>query len=295
MRNQPIVWQLQAIGLGSKTFYQEETSIKEGDSLWKQRLENVLSVHPKYGYRPMTAEMKRQGYLVNKKKIQRLMKLFNFAQKPRKNRVFATNSNHSLTRYPNLIKDLIPMFPNHIWVSDITYIKLLKGFCYLAAILDVFTRNVRGWALMTTINAELTIEALGMALSKGIPRYHHSDQGVQYCDKDYVKILKAHQIQISMSDKGQPTQNAFAESFFKTLKNEEVEMFEYETIEDAKKSIKRFIEIVYSQKRLHSSLGYLPPEEFEAKWSEQNNKNNKGRTMLIPIQKTEKIDIFAVS
>jgi transposase InsO family protein len=293
MKNQPIVWHLQAIGLGSKTFYQEEKpAIKEENLLWKQRFENVLSVHPKYGYRPMFAAMKREGYIINKKKIQRLMKLFGFVQKPRKKRVFTTNSEHSLIRYPNLIKDIIPIFPNHIWVSDITYIKLPKGFCYLAAILDIFTRNVRGWALMNTLNAELIIAALQMALQKGIPQYHHSDQGVQYCDQDYVAILKAHQIQISMSDKGQPTQNAYAESFFKTLKNEEVKMFEYETIEDAKKSIKRFIEIVYSKKRLHSSLGYLPPEEFEVKWNEQNN---KGRTTLIPIQKTEKSGIFAVS
>lgn len=197
------------------------------------------------------------------------MKKYSLHQKKRRKiKIFTTDSNHKLFKYPNLIKETIPLFPNHIWAADITFIKLRNGaFCYLAALIDVFTRSIRGWGLKNTLETELAMESLTKALLKGSPLYHHSDQGRQYCSIEYTNKLKEKGIKISMSDKGEPTQNPYAESFFKTLKVEEVYMFEYETMEDVKKSIRRFIEIVYSKKRLHSSLGYIPPEEFEARFT----------------------------
>lgn len=198
------------------------------------------------------------------------MRKYGLMRKRRRHRPFTTNSHHSLQKFPNLIRNIIPAFPNHIWAADITYIYLEKGFCYLAAIIDVFTRNIRGWSLGTTLEKELPLEALTTALQRGTPQYHHSDQGVQYCSIDYVEKLKSKNIRISMSDKGEPTQNPFAESFFRTLKVEEVYLFEYETIEDARKRVTEFIDIVYTKKRLHSSLGYLPPKEFEDAWQKQN-------------------------
>jgi len=192
-----------------------------------------------------------------------------------------------------LIKDIIPLFPNHVWAADITYIKLRNGkFCYLAAIIDIFTRNIRGWNLENTLETELVSRALTKALQKGKPVFHHSDKGRQYCATNYTAILKNQGIKISMSDKGKPTQNPYAESFFKTLKVEEIYMFEYETTEDARNSIYRFIEIVYAKKRLHSSLGYMPPYEFEARFTKLKghlllNRNNA--------PKIEKNSISAVS
>jgi putative transposase len=186
--------------------------------------------------------------------------------KRRKIKSWTTDSNHDLRTFPNLIKNTVSIAPNQIWASDITYIRLLKGFCYLAAIIDIFTKQIRGWAIGLSLEAELAIKALDLALEKGTPEIHHSDQGVQYCSAEYVMRLESREIKISMSDTGEPTQNAFAESFFRTLKVEEVYLKEYETLDDAKRSIQRFIEIVYTKKRLHQSLGYLPPEKFEMKF-----------------------------
>ena len=149
---------------------------------------------------------------------------------------------------------------------------------------------------MNTLAKELPLKALNQALTKGTPQYHHSDRGSQYCSKAYIAVLREHSIQPSMSRKATPTDNPFAESFFRTLKVEEVNMFEYETMEHAKARITEFIDTVYTKKRLHSSLGYMPPEEFEAQWIKENNHKPKGRPKLqIPIQKTEKNSVFAVS
>lgn len=239
-------------------------------------MESILEELPFYGYRKMTRQLRQRGWLVNKKRVQRLMRKFNFCQKPKKRNPFTTNSSHNLRRFPNLIRRLVPSFPDQIWAADITYIRLGKGFCYLAAIIDVFTRNIRGWSLQNTLADELTLEALKRALRKGRPHYHHSDQGSQYCSNDYLARLEENQIKISMSDKGKPTQNSYAESFFRTIKVEEVSMMEYETIEDAQKSMERFIDIVYAKKRLHASLGYQTPEAFEAACQK-----SQGRALLV--------------
>ena len=179
-----------------------------------------------------------------------------------------TDSDHNYNIYPNLIKGIEVTGLNQVWVGDITYVQLLQGFVYLAAIIDIFSRKCIGWALGRNIDTLLVLEALNMAIRNrkhlGLNGLiHHSDRGVQYASNEYVDLLVQNGIRISMSASGNPYDNAFAESFNKTIKVEEVYINEYETFEDALKNIKHFIEVVYNKKRLHSSIGYVPPEEFE--------------------------------
>jgi len=185
-----------------------------------------------------------------------------------------TDSSHSLKKYPNLIDDLVPYRIDQLWHADITYIRIATSFVYLAALIDGFSRKVVGYALGRTLSADLPMAALTDAISKRNTDnlIHHSDRGIQYCSYDYVEILNGHGISISMSGKANPYDNAKIESFFRTLKVEEVYMFEYETYGEVLERIPYFIEEVYNKKRLHSSLGYMPPEEFE----NINNENMKG-------------------
>ena len=220
-----------------------------------------------YGYRRVTKELARRGFPVNKKRVQALMQKNKLQRKQRRRFVRTTDSKHGLPVYPNLVKGMTVTKPDQVWVSDITYVRLVRGFVYLAVILDLCSRKVIGWALSSRLNAELAVAALRMALrSRKVTSelVHHSDRGVQYASEAYVKILKDHGIKISMSRKGNPYDNAWAESFMKTLKTEEVYLNEYEDEQDARRNIGRFIETIYNNKRLHSSLGYLPPDEFEA-------------------------------
>jgi transposase InsO family protein len=180
--------------------------------------------------------------------------------------VRTTDSDHKLPVYPNLAKDVKLNRLNQLWVADITYIRLMCEFVYLAVILDAFSRRVIGWALGRTLEADLTVEALRKAISRGRVEpglVHHSDRGIQYASKAYTEMLSAHDIRISMSRRGNPYDNAKAESFMKTLKYEEVYRTEYRDYRDARRQIGQFIESVYNRKRLHSSLGYLSPAEFE--------------------------------
>jgi len=198
-----------------------------------------------------------------------------------------TQSKHKLPRYPNLIKNLTINQPNYVWGADITYIRLTNGFVYLAAVIDFYTKKIRGWRLSKRLDASLTTEALNKALvNNPKPEYHHSDQAVQYCDYEYAKILKENEIQISMSDKGNPYQNNITESFFKTLKYNEVYLNEYESFEEAQSNIENFIEIVYHKKRLHSSLGYVPPEEFEQNYLQQQ----KNKLILTNCSKNQLVE-----
>lgn len=196
------------------------------------------------------------------------MQRYGFCQKRRKTKPRTTNSHHGLPWYSNRIKDIVPSFPNEIWAGDITYIRLANGtYCYLAGLIDVFTRKIRGWALMGTMSAELILAAWHHARKRHTsPAFHHSDRGSQYCAELYIAALKKDGTEVSMSAKGESTQNPYIESFWRTLKVEEVYLNEYETMADAKRNIGPFIEIVYAKKRLHSSLGYQTPEEFEDAW-----------------------------
>jgi transposase InsO family protein len=232
----------------------------------RDEIEKIILEFPGYGYRRVTVELKRRGIVANHKRVLRIMRENNLLLKIKKSFRFNTDSDHLFRRYPNLIKDLAITRLDQVWIADITYIRLTRQFVYLAVILDAFSRKVVGWCLSKNIDTSLTKAALEMAIETRRPApslIHHSDQGVQYAAHDYVELLESHDIAISMSAKGNPYENAKAESFFATLKREEVYLYEYETYPEARARIHEFIEKVYNQKRLHSSLGYVSPNEFE--------------------------------
>ena len=223
---------------------------------------------PAYGYRRIAAELRRDDWEVNHKRVLRIMREDNLLCLRRRSFVRTTDSNHKLPVYPNLARDLKLNGLSHLWVADITYIRLLHEFVYLAIILDAFSRRVIGWALDRTLEAELAVQALRMAIKGGLVQpelVHHSDRGVQYASRAYTGLLTEHGIRISMSRPANPYDNAKAESFMKTLKYEEVYRSEYSDLADARRQIGLFIESVYNQKRLHSALGYSSPAEFEQK------------------------------
>jgi transposase InsO family protein len=219
-----------------------------------------------YGSRRVTAELQRRGWAVGRERVQRLMREDNLLCLRRRKFVVTTDSDHNRRVYPNLARDLVLSGINQLWVADITYIRLETEFVYLAVVIDAFSRRVIGWALDGTVEDDLTLAALQMALEQRRPSpslVHHSDRGSQYASTDYTDLLKAHGCQISMSHKASPWENAGCESWMKTLKSEEVYRQEYRDLEEARASIARFIEKVYNQRRLHSALGYRPPAEFE--------------------------------
>jgi len=261
---------------------------KEGVNLQKQkeeadlrdRIEEIVVEYERYGYRRVTAALQREGLKVNHKRVQRIMKEEDLICKIKKRWVVTTDSNHPYRVYPNLMKDAKITGVNQAWVADITYIRILTAFVYLAVILDVFSRKVVGWAISRRIDTELTRAALRMAIETRRPPegcIHHSDRGVQYAAHDYVDDLNAAGFLISMSRKGNPYDNAQAESFMKTLKNEEVYLWDYKTFEDVKKRIPYFIEEVYNEKRLHSALGYCPPNEYESLVARNNKRNRQNQ------------------
>jgi putative transposase len=242
--------------------------------LWKQkqeadirdRIEHIVCEFPGYGYRRVTKQLHREGCVVNHKRVLRIMRESSLLCAVKRSYKRTTNSQHPYPRYPNLVKNLVVTALNQVWVADITYIRILTTFVYLAVILDSFSRKVVGYALSKSLDTELTLSALKRALAQRTPPpgcIHHSDQGVQYAAHDYVKELKKHGCKISMARTGNPYENAKAESFFKTLKHEEVYLWDYRTLDDVVKRVPYFIEEVYNKKRLHSSLGYVPPAEFE--------------------------------
>lgn len=260
-----------AFDLSRQGFYKwkHREPIANSDGATLESMQEIALEFPKYGYRRITKALHRQGEMANHKKVYRIMKENNLLVKRKKFRPITTQSGHGLAVYPNLAKDLVVAKLNQLWVSDITYIYLPLGFAYLAAILDIFSRKCIGWCLGKNIDAQLTLDALDRAIASrhqlgfsGL--IHHSDRGVQYASQDYIDRLKEFGIAVSMSGKGNAYDNAYAESFIKTLKVEEVYINEYETFEEAYANIKHFIELVYNEKRLHSSIGYVPPTEFEA-------------------------------
>ena len=267
----PITKACECLEVSKRTYYNWKA--KNGSACQDIPLRSIIHdialEFPKYGYRRITAELHRRGQVVNHKKVLRIMHEEKLLCKPKKKfRITTTNSNHDYPIYPNLAKNMVLTGINQLWVSDITYIHLLNEHVYLAVIIDVFSRKCIGWELSRRIDVNLVLNALDMAVKSrahlGINGLvHHSDQGVQYACNEYVNLLEELRIKISMSRKGNPYDNAFAESFMKTLKAEEVYLKEYKTVEEAYNNIKQFIEVVYNKKRLHSSIGYLPPEEFE--------------------------------
>jgi putative transposase len=255
-------------GLSRATFYRLPTA-PGGDSAdieVRDRLQELACEFPCYGYRRLTAALRRDGFQVNRKRVLRLMREDNLLCLRKKRFIATTDSEHRLPIYPNLAPTLHVRGLDQLWCADLTYIRLGSEFIYLAVILDVFSRRVIGWELGRRLEATLALSALEKALAQRTVKpglVHHSDRGVQYASHEYTHRLKTQGITISMSRKGNPYDNAFAESFMKTLKYEEVYLQEYGSLHDARTSIEQFLEDVYNQKRLHSSLGYLPPVEFE--------------------------------
>jgi putative transposase len=271
--------------------YSQREANEKADLKIKDAIDQIHLEYPYYGYRPMKHALNRMGVACNQKKVYRIMRKYGLLSQIKKLFRSFTNSKHKFPRYPNLIQNLNIESLNQVWGADITYIRLREEFVYLAVVIDFHSRKIKGWALSRHLDASLPKEALQKALAHNPqPEIHHSDQGVQYCCQDYVQTLK---IQISMSDKGNPYQNNVTESFFKTLKYNEVYLNEYEDFKEAFANIENFIDLVYNQKRLHSSLGYLPPEEFEQ--NQQNAKNLKPlkiltirkQCLLIPAKKCQ--------
>jgi len=266
------------MGIARSTYYHRpkqpcfKEQLKEADL--RDRIEEIVVEYPRYGYRRVTQELKREGWTLNHKRVARVMREESLQCQIKRRWVKTTDSDHPYPVYPNLLEGLTAARPNEAWVADITYIRILTGFLYLAVILDLFSRKVIGWAISQHIDTELTLAALRMALEERKPPsgcIHHSDRGVQYACHAYVDELRAAGIQISMARKGNPYDNAAAESFMKTLKYEEVHLWDYRTVHDVKKRVPYFLEEVYNHKRLHSALGYCPPSEFEEKWEAITN------------------------
>lgn len=264
----PVTRLCQALVLSRATYYRWRAAepVSDPDVELRAQIQAMAVEMPAYGYRRITHELRRQGVVVNHKRVLRLMRKDNLLCLRTRSFVRTTDSAHDYVVYPNLLPELTVSGLDQLWVADITYVRLQHEFVYLAVLLDAYSRRCIGWALDRYLEAELALAALRMALATRPIRpglVHHSDRGVQYASHAYTNLLKVHEIQISMSRTGNPYDNAQAESFIKTLKYEEVYLFEYQNLAEARGRIGHFIEEVYNAKRLHSALGYRPPVEFE--------------------------------
>lgn len=262
----PVAQVCRVLELSRSSYYYQASQPEDGPVL--EAIDEVLAEFPTYGSRRMAAQLKRDPHklLVNRKRARRIMQENGRLQPVKRAKTRTTNSRHPYRRYPNLVLGLAIERPEQVWVSDITYIRLGRGFVYLAIVMDVFTRVIRGWQLSRSLDQQLALDALNMALEDRVPEIHHSDQGVQYAGYDYVDVLRAHGVQPSMAAVGASEENPFAERVILTIKEEEVNLTEYLDFGDAYAQIGQFIEVVYRFKRIHSSLGYLTPAEFEEQW-----------------------------
>jgi putative transposase len=260
----PVKTICEVLDLPRSTFY--HTPAVAEDGALRAALLDLAGQYPTYGYRRLTALLKRVGWAVNHKRIQRIMTEMGLQRPVKRRKTRTTHSQHDFPRYPNRVADMEPSRPDEVWVADITYVRLAHDLVYLAVIMDGFTRCVRGWHLSRSLDRDLTLTALRRALSGRVPHIHHSDQGWQYACGDYTDLLNEYEVLISMAAVGKPEENGYAERLMRTIKEEEVDLSEYQDFHDAYRSIGRFLEEVYTRKRIHSALGYLTPTEFEQNW-----------------------------
>lgn len=262
----PIRLVCRLLGVPRSSLYYAAKSAPFDEAMLKTALLDLAGEWPTYGYRRLTAMMRRLDWPVNAKRVRRWMnELGIHGAKPTRT-TRTTDSNHAFPRYPNLVADLQITRPDQVWVADITYIRLRSEFVYLAVLMDVFTRCLRGWHLGRSLDQGLTLAALERALVVATPQVHHSDQGVQYAATAYVQRLQNLNVTLSMATVGEPRENGYAERLMRTIKEEEVNLSEYHDFADAQRQLMRFLDDVYNVKRIHSALGYLTPREFEEQW-----------------------------
>lgn len=257
----------EVLGVARSSYYRQAAPQRDESAL-RAAVQRVAARYPTYGSRRITQQLRRagEGWKVNRKRVVRLMCEMGLQGKAPRRRVRTTDSAHAHRRYPNRVAGLSVERPDQVWVGDITYIRLEQTFAYLAVLMDVFTRSIRGWSLSARLDQALTLHALHRALQQGAPALHHSDQGVQYAARGYIDLLRQHHIVPSMAASGVPEENGFAERLMRTIKEEEVDLSDYRDIADARAQIGHFLEDVYQTKRIHSALDYLTPAEFEAAW-----------------------------
>lgn len=283
----PVTTSCAVLNLARSSFYYR--SAEKNDEVLRTKLLQLAGDWPTYGYRRLTHQLRRDGIHVNHKVVLRLMHELGLSQPHRRSKKRTTNSKHRYQRFPNLVGEIAVDHPDQVWVADITYVRLQQSFVYLAVLMDVFTRAIRGWHLGQELTQSLTRIALERGLSRAVPSIHHSDQGWQYAAIEYVQRLQKLGVAVSMAEVGQAWQNGFAERLIRTIREEAIDLSDYYDYHDAQRQIGHFIDDVYMKKRIHSSLGYLTPAEFEQRWlngqPESSVRANNANNTILSVHK----------
>ena len=277
-QDHPVSACCEVLGLARSSYYYAAAAQCDDRAL-RSAIETIAGRYPTYGSRRIKAELARAPYFlkVGRNPVRQMMHEMKLLLQPRQGKPRTTDSGHGYRRYPNLLKGSKVTSPDQIWVADISYIRLASGYAYLAVVMDLYSRMIRGWELRASLSKELVEAALKQAMQEGrAPAIHHSDQGGQYFADDYLKRLRDKGVQLSMAAAGKPQENGSAERLLRTIKEEEVHLNRYDNIADAREQLRHFIEVVYPHQRVHSALGYQTPAEYEAQWY-QNPPSNSGK------------------